>query len=121
MPVLVATGAPFLDSWGNAAVGIYMAMVPMFLGYVCFGYGLARIAASSATTLTLFEPVVAAVLAMAIVGERLPGLGWMGIALIMACLVIVTMPVRSRMLRRQASQPVRHDVLLPHGETESSI
>jgi DME family drug/metabolite transporter len=102
MPVLAATGAPFLHSWSNAAVGIYMAVVPMFLGYLCFGYGLARISASSATTITLFEPVVAAILAMAVVGERLPGLGWMGIALILVCLAIITIPVNLRVLRRQA-------------------
>src|SRR5690606_5022620 len=36
MPVLVATGGPLLASWNNAAVGAYMALVPMFLGYVCF-------------------------------------------------------------------------------------
>lgn len=96
MPVLLATGAPFLASWNNAAVGIYMALVPMFLGYVCFGYGLARIAASTATTITLLEPVVAAALAAVIVGERLPSMGWVGVALIFACLVCITLPVRTR-------------------------
>lgn len=76
MPVLFVTGAPFLASWNNAAVGIYMALVPMFMGYVCFGYGLARIAASTATTISLLEPVVAAALAAVIVGER--SLQWDG-------------------------------------------
>ena len=94
MPVLFATGAPFLASWNNAAVGIYMALVPMFLGYVCFGYGLARIPASSATAITLVEPVVAAGLAALIVGERLPAQGWVGVALIFACLVCITLPAR---------------------------
>lgn len=94
MPVLFATGAPFLASWNNAAVGIYMALVPMFLGYVCFGYGLARIPASSATAITLVEPVVAAGLAALIVGERLPAQGWVGVALIFACLVCITLRAR---------------------------
>lgn len=92
MPVLVATGAPFLASWSNAAVGIYMAGVPMFLGYLCFGYGLARVQASMATTITLLEPVIAAVLAVLIVGERLPPLGWIGVALVVGCLAIITLP-----------------------------
>jgi len=95
MPVLFATGAPFLASWNNAAVGIYMALVPMFLGYVCFGYGLARVAASTATTISLLEPVVAAALAAVIVGERLPAMGWVGVALIFACLVCITLPARA--------------------------
>ncbi len=93
MPVLVVSGAPFLASWTNAAVGIYMAAVPMFLGYVSFGYGLARVQASMATVLTLLEPVVAAVLAVLIVGERLPTLGWVGVALVIGCLAIITIPV----------------------------
>lgn len=71
VPVLAATGAPLLDSWSAAAVGAYMALVPMFLGYVLFGWGLARVRASTATTLTLLEPAVAAVLAVLVVGERL--------------------------------------------------
>lgn len=94
MPVLLMTGAPFLASWNNAAVGIYMALVPMFLGYLCFGVGLARISASMATTITLIEPVVAALLAVVIVGERLAPMGWMGVALIISCLVVITLPFK---------------------------
>ncbi|GEL47204.1 permease [Cellulomonas hominis] len=92
LPVLAATGAPLLASWGNAAVGTYMALVPMFAGYVLFGWGLARVAASTATTLTLLEPAVAAVLAVLVVGERLPAAGWAGAALVVAGLAVLTVP-----------------------------
>lgn len=95
MPVLIATGGPFLNSWNNAAVGIYMALVPMFLGYVLFGVGLARIAASTATTITLIEPIVAALLAILVVGERLSPLGWGGVALVVSCLLVITLPGRA--------------------------
>ncbi|KOO19089.1 membrane protein, partial [Morganella morganii] len=96
MPVLALYGAPFLDSWQNAAVGIYMACVPMFMGYVCFGYALARIPASTATTITLLEPVIAAVLAAIIVGEQLTTAGWAGVVLIFTCLVCITLPARRK-------------------------
>ncbi|WP_245872241.1 DMT family transporter [Brucella pituitosa] len=92
MPVLFMTGAPFIASWSNAAVGLYMAIIPMFVGYLCFGIGLARISASMATTITLIEPVVAALLAVVIVGERLAPMGWLGVALIISCLVVITLP-----------------------------
>lgn len=82
MPVLFMTGAPLLASWNTAAVGIYMALIPMFVGYLCYGYGLARIPASMATTITLLEPVIAALLAVLLVGERLPFAGWAGVSLI---------------------------------------
>lgn len=99
MPVLALTGAPLLASWNNAAVGAYMALVPMFIGYLCYGFGLARISASMATTITLIEPVVAAILAVVIVGERLPPLGWLGIGLVVACLLVITLPVQYRYSR----------------------
>ncbi|MGP3990646.1 DMT family transporter [Streptomyces sp. 3N207] len=94
LPVLLVTGAPLLTSWSNAAVGAYMALVPMFLGYVLFGWGLAHVPASTATTLSLLEPAVAAVLAVLVVGERLPLLGWVGIALVVGCLAVLTTPPR---------------------------
>ncbi|MGJ7462116.1 DMT family transporter [Halomonas sp. MA07-2] len=103
MPVLLITGAPLLASWGNASVGLYMALVPMLLGYLCFGHGLSRIPASTATTITLFEPVVAAGLAVVIVGERLPPIGWAGIVLILACLVCISAPVKASKLKETSS------------------
>ncbi|MEU6554415.1 DMT family transporter [Streptomyces sp. NPDC046915] len=95
LPVLLLTGAPLLASSTNAAVGAYMALVPMFVGYVLFGWGLAHVPASTATTLSLLEPAVAAVLAVLVVGERLPALGWGGIALVVGCLAVLTMPTRA--------------------------
>lgn len=92
MPVLAATGAPLMASWQNLAVGAYMALVPMFAGYVLFGWGLARVRASTATTVSLAETVVAAVLAVLVVGERLPALGWAGAAMIAGSLLILTLP-----------------------------
>ncbi|MDX2595760.1 MULTISPECIES: DMT family transporter [Streptomyces] len=92
LPVLLVTGAPLVGSWSNAAVGTYMALVPMFTGYVLFGWGLAHVPASTATTLSLLEPAVAAVLAVLVVGERLPATGWSGVALVIACLAVLTTP-----------------------------
>ncbi|MGI5322316.1 DMT family transporter [Actinomadura nitritigenes] len=100
MPVLLATGAPLVASWSNAGVGVYMALVPMFLGYVLFGWGLAHVPASTATTLSLLEPAVAAVLAVLVVGEHLPLLGWAGVALVVGCLAVLTTS------NRRASTPV---------------
>ncbi|MDF7670219.1 EamA family transporter [Orbaceae bacterium ESL0721] len=94
MPILYLTGAPLLLSWNSAVVGLYMALVPMFLGYLCYGYGLARISASLATTISLSEPVIATLLAVLLVGEKLPLLGWIGISLIIICLIVITVPIK---------------------------
>ncbi|MGF6256798.1 DMT family transporter [Ensifer sp. LBL] len=96
LPVLAFTGAPLLASTTNIAVGIYMALVPVLVAYVLFAYGLARVSATMATTLSLLEPVIAAVLAVAIVGERLPAEGWAGIGLIVGSLFILTLPIPGR-------------------------
>ncbi|MFF4902691.1 DMT family transporter [Streptomyces sp. NPDC001068] len=109
LPVLLTTGAPLLASWSNAAVGAYMALVPMFAGYVLFGWGLTHVPASTATTLSLLEPAVAALLAVLVVGERLPAAGWMGIALVIACLAVLTAPTATlRGSRRQLRNTLTH-------------
>ncbi|WNM28225.1 EamA family transporter [Demequina capsici] len=89
VPVLLVTGAPLVATHAAFAVAAYMALVPMFVGYVLFGFGLAKVGASTATTITLLEPAVAAVLAFMVVGERLGPLGWLGLALIAVVLVML--------------------------------
>jgi drug/metabolite transporter, DME family len=89
MPVLLLTGAPILESGRNLAVVAYLAVVPMFLGYVLFGRGLAAVSATTATTLSLLEPAVAAVIAVLVLHEGLPVLGWAGMAVLLASLVLL--------------------------------
>ncbi|WP_210418972.1 DMT family transporter [Pseudarthrobacter sp. NIBRBAC000502770] len=103
MPVLAVTGGPLLESWGNVSVGAYMAVVPMFAGYLLFGWGLARVGASTATGISLLETAVAAVLAVLVVGERLPAPGWLGAAVVLASLFILA--PRPRPAKVPAGQP----------------
>lgn len=95
LPVFAVTGGPLLSGAHGIAVVGYLAVVPMFLAYVAFGAGLARVSPSSATTLSLFEPVVAAALGVVVVGERLGGWAWTGIALVLAGLLILTVGRRT--------------------------
>lgn len=90
LPVLAITGAPLVQTPQAFAVAAYMALVPMFAGYLLFGFGLARVPASTATTVTLLEPVVATLLAVVVVGERIAPLGWAGIAAIGVALLVLT-------------------------------
>ncbi|WP_345064519.1 EamA family transporter [Leifsonia kafniensis] len=104
MPVLLLTGAPLIASSQAFTVAAYMALVPMFLGYLLFGYGLARIPASTATTITLSEPAIAAILAVAIVGERLSVMGWTGLCIISGALAVLAIaPTNTRTLVPRAS------------------
>ena len=65
-----------------------MALLPMGGGYIAYGFGLRFVTASSANLLTLFEPIVASVLAVVIVGESIHLIGWIGIVLILICLAL---------------------------------
>ncbi|MCL9783449.1 EamA family transporter [Vibrio sp. S4M6] len=91
LPSLAFTGDHLFSGVTNAMVSIYMAIIPMCLGYLAYGYGLRYVDVSSATLLTLFEPVVAAVLAVWIVGEKITVSGWIGIGLISVCLILQTL------------------------------
>jgi DME family drug/metabolite transporter len=105
MPVLAITGTPLVTSWQNLAVGVYMALFPMFAGYVLFGWGLARVRASTATTISLAETVVAAILAVVVVGERLPVLAWVGAGLVAGSLFVLALPARMKRYGRPDETP----------------
>lgn len=96
LPVLLITGAPLLQSGLTVGIAAYLALGPMLVAYLLFGVGLRTIRSSTATTVTLLEPVVATVLAVAIVGERLLASGWVGLAFVLIGLVILVSGRRDR-------------------------
>ena len=105
LPVIALTGAPIITSGGNLAVAAYLAIVPMFLGYILFGRGLASVAASTATTVSLLEPAVAALIAVIVLGEHLPPIGWLGLGLLFASLVITETNTRPTTTSHLGHQP----------------
>ena len=93
VPVLAVTGAPLLQSAGSVGITAYLAIGPMFLAYLLFGRGLRTVRGSTATSITLVEPLVATLLAVLIVGERLPPSGWAGLGLVLlAVTALVSVP-----------------------------
>ncbi|ENM8381728.1 EamA family transporter [Vibrio diabolicus] len=88
LPTLFITGDNLFASSTNTTVMLYMALIPMGLGYVAFGFGLRFVTASGASILTLFEPIIAAALAVVIVGEEISFIGWVGITLTLVCLFL---------------------------------
>jgi DME family drug/metabolite transporter len=96
LPTLFFTGTNLFDELVNLYVVGYMMLIPMFLGYLLFGYALKTISASTATTLTLFEPLVAALFAVLLVGEQLAPIGWLGMVLIFVCLAVLSKADRSK-------------------------
>jgi DME family drug/metabolite transporter len=89
LPVLLALGAPLLQSAQSVGIAAYLAVGPMFVAYLLFGFGLTHLRSSMATSVTLIEPLVATLLAVVVVGERLEPGGWAGLALILAGVTVL--------------------------------
>ncbi len=98
LPVLLGTGTRWFLEWNGLAVALYLAVFTTFISYRLFGFGLRRTSAQSATTLSLAEPAVAALLGVAVLGERLPALSWAGLAALALSLLLLVTPARPRRL-----------------------
>ncbi len=76
---------------------IYLGVVPSALAYVMYQRGLRHLPASTASILTLVEPLTAAVLAWALFSEALTPVGIAGGALLLASILLLTRrPPRTR-------------------------
>jgi DME family drug/metabolite transporter len=99
--VLVPQPLGWVLSVDGIAMLIHLGVFTVGLAYVLYGWGLRAVPSSSAVTLTLAEPLTAAIAAVIILEERLRPAGWFGAALVMSGLVLVgwasarsTRPVR---------------------------
>lgn len=90
VPVVLASNPRWLLTPAGAAVVMHLGLVTTFVAYWLFGYGLRHTTAQVATTLTLAEPAVAAVLGVALLNERLPLASWSGLAVLAVGLTLLT-------------------------------
>ncbi len=73
---------------GAAMVG-YLVLAATVLAYSCFNRGLRIVPPSTVATLGLVEPLVAALLGVLVLGERLSPLAWCGAALVLGALLVM--------------------------------
>lgn len=90
LPSLWFTGDQLFANTTNSFVALYMAFIPMFVGYLLFGFGLNFVDANKATLITLIEPLIATILAVFIIGEEFTIIGWIGVLLVSLCLFLQT-------------------------------
>jgi drug/metabolite transporter, DME family len=62
---------------------LFIAIVPTFLAYLIYGAGLVRVSATRAATTASIEPLVAAIAAFALWGERFGLAGYIGSGMVM--------------------------------------
>jgi DME family drug/metabolite transporter len=99
-PLLIRQDLTWLGNPSGLITIAYLSLVTLSLAYVWFGWGLKHLPPTSVVMLTMFEPVVAAVLAIAILDEELTLLAWAGIVVVLIGLAVV-----GRASRRLDTQP----------------
>src|SRR4051812_5492422 len=92
LPVLAATGASWLARPGGAALALFLGIVPTAVAYLLFARGLRRLTAAETATLTLAEPLTAALLGVVVLAERLTAPAALGAALVLAGLLVLAAP-----------------------------
>lgn len=85
----------WLRDAGNVGIIFYLGIATTSIAYVLYGWGLRKIPASSALTLSLAEPTTAALLGVVVVGEVLSTTSWVGIGLLLGSIVILTLGSKS--------------------------
>ncbi|MFC9976087.1 EamA family transporter [Spirillospora sp. NPDC127200] len=93
-PVLAAQSPVWALAGTGALIALYLGVVTTGGGYLLFARGLRTTPATTATTLTLAEPAVAALLGVAVLDERLGGVALAGLALLAASLLALALPAR---------------------------
>jgi DME family drug/metabolite transporter len=102
-PVLVLGDTSALWTPGGLALAGFLGLVPTALAYVLFARGLRRLSAAETSTLTLAEPLTAALLGVLVLAER-PGAGAIaGAGLVLAGLVVLAGAAPRRRARARAA------------------
>lgn len=98
LPFLLFFDLSYATMPGNIWLLVYLGIGATSLSYILFSFGLKQIPSSSAVTLSLAEPLTAAVLGVLVVGEQLSGLSWIGVALLLCGIVVLTMRKKEPLL-----------------------
>ncbi len=97
LPVFALVPAGGLLHPGGLALALYLGAVPTALAYILFAHGLRQIGAGETATLTLAEPLTAALLGVIALGERPSVTAAAGAALVLGGLAVLALrPVRAR-------------------------
>lgn len=88
-PALLFTDNRWAGTGEGFALLVYLALAATALAYLLFVTGLKTVPPATAQSLGLAEPVVATVLSVALLDERLRPVGFGGIALVLAALLVL--------------------------------
>lgn len=96
LPFLFVLDSSYIVDSMNLYLILYLGLAATSLAYILFSSGLKRIPSSSAVTLSLAEPLTASLLGVFVVGEVLSGASWIGVAMLLAGILVLTVSGRNR-------------------------
>jgi DME family drug/metabolite transporter len=88
---VLAAREPFewLTTGDGALMALHLGVLATGAAYLLFGYGLHRLTSATTVTLVLAEPLTATLLATLVLDESIAPLGWIGVAVVLAGLLVV--------------------------------
>lgn len=93
-PFLLFLDVSYMGNPVNFSVIAYLGIGATSISYILFSTGLKKIPSSSAVTLSLAEPLTAAILGVFIVKEVLSNTAWIGVSLLLGGILILTIGKR---------------------------
>lgn len=88
-PLLLLVDLTWVSSLVGAGMVVWLAVVTVVVAYALFAAGLRALPATTVSTLTLVEPLTACVLGVALLGERLSAVGWVGLVVLLGGVTVL--------------------------------
>ncbi len=99
LPFLGGESMGWLATPSGLAMALWLGIAATGIAYLLYGYGLRSLDTATTTTLTLAEPVTAALIAMVVLDERLQPVEWLGAAIVLLGLALAGGRLRWRSWR----------------------
>lgn len=90
LPLAWQDGFGWIGESTNLYTMLYIALAATSIAYILFLSGLQKISSSSAVTLSLGEPLTAAMLGVFLLGEYLSVISWIGVGFILCGILVLT-------------------------------
>ena len=96
LPFLFVFNSSWILEPSNSLTILYLGFMTTSVAYILYLSGLQKVPSSSAVTLSLGEPLTAAILSVIIVGEVLSPVSWIGVFLLLDGILVLTLSGRKR-------------------------
>ncbi|MDM5246140.1 MULTISPECIES: EamA family transporter [unclassified Lysinibacillus] len=96
LPFSISEGFSWLAVTHNLWTMLFMGIMCTSVAYLLFLNGLQKVNSSTAVTLSLAEPLTAAILGVFLVGEYLSMTSWIGVVMLLGGIVVLTLGGRKK-------------------------